>query len=234
MPAPSRHEQRSAESQERLILATQALILRQGYTATTVDQICAEAGLTKGSFFHHFAGKEAIGSAAIDAWGAMGTRLYAAAWSDPALDPLAQLDRMFDIMISFTKGDEPCACVIGMMAQELAQSHPELAALCAQHLDDWTQHVARMLDAAKKRHKPVKPFDSQRVGWFLNSIWQGSMLLGKVRRKPQTIVDNLEQARAYVAALFAPPAGGGAMRVAAAGTRPAPSRKKPRKESTKP
>jgi TetR/AcrR family transcriptional repressor of nem operon len=214
MAATTRHEQRSAESQERLILATQALILRQGYTATTVDQICAEAKLTKGSFFHHYANKEAIGCAAIDAWGAMGTRLYSAAWSDPTVDPLAQLNRMFDIMISFTKRDEPCACVIGMMAQELALSHPELAALCAQHLDDWTSHVARMLDAAKKKHKTVKPFDSRRVGWFLNSIWQGSMLLGKVRQKPQTIVDNLEQARAYVAALFVTPATSAAKRAA--------------------
>jgi TetR/AcrR family transcriptional regulator, transcriptional repressor for nem operon len=202
MSTPTRHEQRSAESQQRLILATQALILRQGYTATTVDQICTEAKLTKGSFFHHYANKEAIGCAAIDAWGAMGTQLYSAAWSDPTMDPLAQLNRMLDIMISFTKRDEPCACVIGMMAQELAQSHAELAALCAKHLDDWTSHVARLLDAAKKRHKTAKPFDSQRVGWFLNSIWQGSMLIGKVRQKPQTIVDNLEQARAYVAALF--------------------------------
>lgn len=229
MSAPTRHEQRSAESQERLIQATQALILRHGYCATTVDQICGEAGLTKGSFFHHYANKDAIGCAAIDAWGAMGTSLYSAAWSDPAVDPLAQLNRMFDIMISFNKRDEPCACVIGMMAQELAQSHPELAALCAKHLDDWTQHVARMLDGAKKRHKTVKPFDSQRVGWFLNSIWQGSMLLGKVRRTPQTIVDNIEQARAYVAALFVTTSTTAAKKAAVA-TKP---RKKPRKESVK-
>jgi len=226
MDKPTRHAQRSAESQERLIRATQVLILRQGFSATTVDQICAEAGLTKGSFFHHFASKEAIGHAAIDAWGAMGTRLYSAAWSDPTMDPLVQLDRMFDIMISFTKGEDPCACVVGMMAQELAQSHPELAALCAKHLDDWTQHVARMLDAAKKRHAPVKAFDSQRVGWFLNSIWQGSMLIGKVRQKPQTIVDNLEQARVYVTALFITTAISGAKRAA--------SVKKPRKKTVKP
>ncbi|HEX3135326.1 MAG TPA: TetR/AcrR family transcriptional regulator, partial [Planctomycetota bacterium] len=181
------------------------LILRQGYTATTVDQICSEAGLSKGSFFHHYTNKNALGLAAINAWGAMGTQLYSAAWSDPTLDPLVQFDRMLNIMISFTKRDEPCACVIGMMSQELARSHPELAKRCAEHLDDWTQHIARLLDAAKKRRKPVTPFDSQRVGWFLNSVWQGSMLLGKVRQTPQLIVSNLEHARAYVHGLFGEP-----------------------------
>ena len=198
----SRHEQRSAESQEKLVLATQALILRQGFAATTVDQICTEAGLTKGSFFHHFANKEAIGRAAIDAWGAMGTRLYSAAWSDPTLDPLAQLHRMFDIMISFTQRDEPCTCVIGIMSQELAQSHPGLAAACAGHLDDWTQHVARLLDGAKKTHPAHVPFDTQRMAWLLNAIWQGSMLIAKTRRTPALIVSNIQLARTHVDALF--------------------------------
>jgi TetR/AcrR family transcriptional regulator, transcriptional repressor for nem operon len=199
---PSRHERRSAESQEKLILATQALILHQGFAATTVDQICAEAGLTKGAFFHHFANKEAIGRAALDAWGAMGTRLYSAAWSDPTLDPLAQLHRMFDIMISFTRREEPCTCVVGMLSQELAQSHPELAAVCARHLDDWTQHVVRLLDGAKQTHPEAKPFDSQRVAWLLNAIWQGSMLIAKTRRTPELIVSNIELARAHVDGLF--------------------------------
>lgn len=201
-PKRSRHEQRSAESQEKLILAAQTLILRQGFAATTVDQICAEAGLTKGAFFHHFAGKEAIGHAALDAWGAMGTRLYSAAWSDPTVDPLDQLHRMFDIMISFTEREEPCTCVVGILSQELAQSHPELAAVCAKHLDDWTMHVARMLDGAKRTHPEAQPFDTQRVAWLLNAIWQGSMLIAKTRRTPELIVSNIELARAHVDALF--------------------------------
>lgn len=194
--------QRSAESQEKLILAAQALILRQGFAATTVDQICAEAGLTKGAFFHHFDGKDAIGHAALDAWGAMGTRLYSAAWSDATMDPLAQLHRMFDIMISFTKRKEPCTCVVGILSQELALSHPALATVCAKHLDDWTMHVARMLDGAKQTHPDHLPFDTQRVAWLLNAIWQGSMLIAKTKRTPELIVSNIELARAYVDALF--------------------------------
>ena len=198
----SRHEKRSAESQEKLVLATQTLILRQGFAATTVDQICSEAGLTKGAFFHHFANKEAIGHAALDAWGAMGTRLYSAAWSDATLDPLEQLHRMFDIMISFTAREEPCTCVVGMLSQELAQSHPELAAVCARHLDDWTVHVARLLDGAKQTHPQAQPFDTQRTAWLLNAIWQGSMLIAKTRRTPDLIASNIELARAHVDGLF--------------------------------
>lgn len=230
MNEPTKHARRSAESQDKLILAAQRLILRQGYSATTVDQICAEAGLTKGAFFHHYANKEAIGRAAVDAWGAMGTRLYAQAWADPTMDPLAQLHRMLDIMVSFTTGrDEPCVCVVGMMSQELALANPELRAACARHLDDWTQHVVRLLAAAKAKHRPAVDFDPEAVAWMLNSIWQGSMLIAKTRQAPAMLVANVELARAYVAGLF--PAVPPPTPASATGARRATSTAKPRKSA---
>ena len=44
------------------------LVRRQGYAATSVDEICAAAGVSKGAFFHHFASKEALGIAAAEQW----------------------------------------------------------------------------------------------------------------------------------------------------------------------
>jgi TetR/AcrR family transcriptional repressor of nem operon len=220
---PSKHALRSAETRAKLIAATQRMMLRQGYAATTVDQICAEAGLTKGSFFHHFESKDAVGRAAVDAWGEMGTRLYSEAWADPASDPLDQLHRLLDIMISFTTRDEPTLCMVGMMSQELALTNPGMREACARHLDDWTRMVVRMLAAAKRLHRPTVDFDPERVGWLLNSIWQGSMLIAKTRRTPDMIVSNLELARTYVASLFPP--------TRAASSRAAPPAHRPRKES---
>lgn len=41
------------------------VIRAQGLHATTVDDLCAAAGVTKGAFFHHFATKEALAVAAV-------------------------------------------------------------------------------------------------------------------------------------------------------------------------
>lgn len=202
-----KRERNPAETREKLVSATVRLILHQGFAATTVDQICSEAGTTKGSFFHHFENKEAIGKAAVAWWGAFGTALYAEAWKDEGLDPLDHLHKMFDIMCGFTEREnEVCTCVVGMMSQETAQSNPAIREKCEQQLDVWTENVAKMLTAAKRKHSPAVDFDPEEIAWYLNSLWQGSMLISKTRRKPEMIRRNLQLARSYVDSLFHKPA----------------------------
>ncbi len=199
-PKPRRN---AAETRERLLMATVQLMLRQGYAATTVDDICREAGLTKGSFFHHFENKEAIGKATIQWWGAFGTALYAEAWKEEGRDPLEQLRHFFGIMIGFTeREDQVCTCIVGMMSQELAQSHPAMREECARQLELWTTNCARMLAAAKAKHAPDADFDPEAVAWYLNSLWQGSMLVGKTEQNSALIRSNLRMALAWVEGLL--------------------------------
>ena len=55
-------------AKSKLIDAAQLLVRRQGYAATSVDEICTSAGVSKGAFFHHFTSKEALAAAAADQW----------------------------------------------------------------------------------------------------------------------------------------------------------------------
>ena len=44
----------------RIISAAWSLFYRQGYDNTTVEEIIAESGTSKGSFYHYFEGKDAL------------------------------------------------------------------------------------------------------------------------------------------------------------------------------
>lgn len=192
-------------TRKKLLAAAVKLILRQGYAATSVDDVCHEAGVTKGSFFHHFENKEAMGREAVVWWSQMGTALYAKAWENPDGDPLDQLHAMLGIMEGFaSRPEEPCVCIVGMMSQELAGSNPDMRDLCGQELAVWTANTARLLAAAKVRHRPARDFDPEAVAWFLNSIWQGSMLLAKTQQNQGLILANLRQARSHIDSLFTP------------------------------
>lgn len=215
-----------AETRQKLVEATLRLMLHQGYAATTVDEICGEAGLTKGSFFHYFSSKEAIARAAVDHFAQVGTDLYSPAWSEPEADPLEQLHCLLDIMITFNqRPEQPCVCMVGMMSQELSFVNPEMRKACAGHLTDWTDRVTRMLTEAKKQHVPRTDFDPGRAAWFLNSLWQGSMLIGKTQGGADLVISNIRLARDFIDSLFQSPPGRGPGKN--------PARKLPGKKSAK-
>jgi TetR/AcrR family transcriptional regulator, transcriptional repressor for nem operon len=193
-------------TRRKLIEATTTIMLKRGFNATTVDEICAEAGLTKGSFFHHFDNKDDIGQAAAKAWGEFGQSLYAEAWKQPG-EPLEEIHRLFDIMDGLAKRPEPCVCLVGMLSQELSGEHPGFRAACARELDIWTEMFRSRLAAAKQQLNPAVNFDPAEVAWFLNSLWQGSALVGKAGQSPELILTNLRLARAYLDSLFANPHG---------------------------
>lgn len=49
------------ETRERLYESAQRLMIEKGYPATSIDEICTAAGVTKGSFFHYFGSKDQLG-----------------------------------------------------------------------------------------------------------------------------------------------------------------------------
>jgi TetR/AcrR family transcriptional repressor of nem operon len=190
-----------------LVEAAVRLILRQGYAGTTVDQVCAEAGVTKGAFFHYFASKEEIGRAAMDAWSAYWADILDASGLDDIPDPLERLDRLFDVMSeAYLSPDIGPGCVVGTVGQETGASNPALGGPSRAHLDAWAAHVRSLLAEAKSAHPPTTDFDPAAVADFLLGVVQGTLLVAKTRQEPvavrAVIEGNVTQARAYVLGLF--------------------------------
>lgn len=61
-------QQRSEETQTKIMTAAIKLFSNLGYNKTSVDIICAEAGISKGAFYHHFKSKQELFLALLDGW----------------------------------------------------------------------------------------------------------------------------------------------------------------------
>lgn len=191
------------ETRRKILDAARDLVLRQGFTATGIDQICREAGVTKGAFFHHFESKEDLGHAILEDWAAMGMAIYRQVENDPARHPLDPLRRFFDVMESFVREESGAVtCIVGMLAQEVSLSNPALRKSSAGFLREWSDFACHLLDKARESLPVRCSFRSRDVANFLNALWQGSMLVAKACDEPDIIINNLRIARAYVESLF--------------------------------
>jgi TetR/AcrR family transcriptional repressor of nem operon len=191
------------DTKRRLLDATLQLMTRQGFTATTVDDVCTEAGLTKGSFFHYFKSKDEIGEAVLDYYCARQQEMFAGAKFMQLADPLERLHGFLDFFSENMVGSGKMqGCLMGNLTQELALTHPRMRAQCGEKFGKFAGLVGQILSEAKARHAPKADFDPEGVAVMFVSLLQGSMLLAKARQDKSLLADNLAHFRAYLDSLF--------------------------------
>jgi TetR/AcrR family transcriptional repressor of nem operon len=193
-------------SKARLLDAALHAIRAKGYAATTVDDICREAGVTKGSFFHHFKSKDDLALAAVAHWRAMTEGFFASAPYHQPQDPLDRLLGYLDFRIAILTGELPdYTCLLGTLVQETYDTHPAIRAACDHAL---TSHIAALtpdVAAAKALYAPTAPWTSESVGTFMQSVLQGAFIFAKAQQGPAVIVECLEHLRRYLQMLFRQP-----------------------------
>src|SRR5579871_3090118 len=95
----------SPDARAKLIEAAFATIREKGYAATSVDELCARAGVTKGAFFHHFESKAAFAVVAVNAWADLSFALFAAAPYQRLKDPLDRVLGYLDFRKAMLQGE---------------------------------------------------------------------------------------------------------------------------------
>jgi AcrR family transcriptional regulator len=115
------------ESKTRLLSAALHVIRAKGYSATRIEDICAAAGLTKGSFFHHFDSKEAMALAAANYWIESTGVVFAPAHYRNHTNPLDRLLAYVDFRKALLMGELPdVTCLAGTIVQEIYDTRPAL------------------------------------------------------------------------------------------------------------
>lgn len=192
-------------SKTRFLNAALRVIREKGYTATTVDDICAAAGLTKGSFFHHFDTKEELATAAADHFGAMAEGLFAAAPYRQLADPLERVLGYIDFRKAILQGELPdYTCLLGTMVQEAYETHPAIRDACERNISAHAATVAKDLALAKERYAPHAVWSPEELGLFTQAVLQGAFILAKAKDGPEIAVACIGHLRRYLELLFNP------------------------------
>jgi len=194
---------RSAATRTKLLDAARDVIRAQGYSATSVDDICAAAGVTKGSFFHHFPSKEQLGIAAIEQFNEAASAIFGSAPYSSNPDPRERVLGYVDFRISLlTREIAQFTCLLGTLVQEIYATHPELRAACDQGMTEHVADLTRDLEAAKQRYAPAAPWSAESVGYFMQTVLQGGFIFAKTKQDPRVAVESLGHLRRYLAMLL--------------------------------
>lgn len=192
-------------SKTKLLDAALQVIRTKGYTAATIDDICAAAGVTKGSFFHHFKGKVELALAAVEHWNALTGGLFASAPYQQIADPRERLLAYIDFRASLIQGGLPdFTCLLGTMVQETFETNPPIRDACNQGIALHAQTVAVNVAAAKAMYAPDAPWDPEAIAFYTQAVIQGAFILAKAQGSAQVARVCIDQLRNHVAALLSP------------------------------
>ena len=193
------------EARARLIDAARSLVRRKGFAATSVDDLCAAAGVTKGAFFHHFASKEALGVALIDDWTVTTGAMFAAHPYNSLPDPLDRVFGYLDLRREFLAQPLPeFSCVAGTTVQEVYESSAPMREAAERSIRSGFDHVLPHLRAALAAH-PVPGVTAESLAQQFQVATQGGIILAKALNDPgpaRAAFDHLER---YLRLLFARP-----------------------------
>ena len=194
------------EARARLIEAARSLVRHRGFAATSVDDLCTAAGVTKGAFFHHFASKEALGVALIDDWTAMTGAMFAAHPYNALPDPLDRVFGYLDLRRALL--DQPVpefSCVAGTTVQEAYETSVPIREAAGRSVTSGFEHVRPHLAEALAAH-PVPGVTAEGLAHQFQVATQGGIILAKALDTPAPAREAFDHLERYLRLLFGRPA----------------------------
>ncbi len=190
----------------KLLDAALSVIRAKGYTATTVDDICQAAGVTKGAFFHHFDSKEDLAVAAADHFAQMADRVISTAPYRNLPDPVDRLLGYVDFRKAILQGTLPeFTCLLGTMVQEAYETHPSIREACDKHIGEHAAMVEADISEALRKYGIHAKWSAASLALYTQAVIQGAFILAKAKHGPEVAAACLDHLRRYLEMLFIQP-----------------------------
>ncbi|MDJ0700524.1 MAG: TetR/AcrR family transcriptional regulator [Woeseiaceae bacterium] len=194
-------------TREHILATAEGIILQQGYSGTSIEEIIGEAGITKGGFFYHFDGKKDLARKLMLRYLENDARFFGDL-SDRARslteDPLQQFLLFLRLMaeaLADMSGAHP-GCLVASYTYEAQQFDEDVRQLNLQGVLAWRELFMEHLVSIAEKYpmKIEKPLEE--IADMLSSTLEGGIIMSKVMHDQQVLPNQLLLYRDYIRLVF--------------------------------
>jgi len=178
------------DTREKLIRTAERLMLRDGYSATRVDDVIRDAGLSKGSFYHFFDSKESLGLAALEHYYADRVGRLAAGAYAAETDPLRRAHGFLEHASRIAANLWKEGCLLANLAADAAGSSRIVASALRKRTSELRALLVDLLGPLATPETTATDLADQ----FLVCI-EGSIVLARIYDDPGYLRRSLDQFR---------------------------------------
>ncbi|MFC4530684.1 TetR/AcrR family transcriptional regulator [Sphaerisporangium dianthi] len=179
---------RVGQARDKILIAARTLIAQRGYTALGVAEICAAAGVPKGSFYHFFQSKQALALTVIDEhWTAQRAQWTELLGGDGP--PLRRLRDLFEATETVQRSGQQdngavVGCLFGNLALELSSQDGDIQGRLQQIFNEQIDLIEQVVTEARDRGDTAAAVDVRDAARSIVAQLEGRVLFAKLLNDP--------------------------------------------------
>lgn len=198
-------------TRERILEIAESAVLTKGFGATSIEEVIAEAGLTKSGFFYHFRDKNALAREMLRRYVETNDRLFddvfargAELSDDPLQAFLIALKLLAEVMADLPNGHP--GCLIASICYQERLFDREVRDLTAQSVRAWNARFRGILDRIAALYPPQESVDLDDLADMMSCIVDGAIIMSKTLNDPSRLERQILLFRSVVKLTFSQPA----------------------------
>ncbi|MEV0175822.1 TetR/AcrR family transcriptional regulator [Streptomyces sp. NPDC050803] len=176
---------RSTDTRRLILDTAQRIMAHKGYSAVGINEVLAEAGVPKGSFYHYFASKDAFGEAILKSY---------------FTDYLAEIDGIFahsdqsaaERLMAYwqqwqeTQSLEECQgkCLAVKLGAEVADLSESMRLALKEGTSAVVDRIERTITDGIKDGSLSIDGEARDIAQALYDMWLGASVMAKIHRSP--------------------------------------------------